>query len=233
MAGSRGSADNTLPRCVLCKAQGEGQTYEFWGGFFVDRKEVGSVLSSTKHVTVRYRNVRKCPAFVCEPCAARICRSAHLPGVFGWGLTAAVSLGLWIASSSGPAWVGWMFAGFFVAAGGFAAFNLFLVLKPNVSSARMDPLVLAKVKPILILRGKGDEFFTEASYRFLFKTEPGETQTAEELLESAGLDEDADDAPRPAKKKKGKRGPTKFCTFCGAELPGYAAACPECKKVLA
>src|SRR4051812_26112941 len=77
------------PRCHLCDGEGDGQVYDFWGGFLASSQEIGSRLSSVRWVKAKSRNLRKCGVFVCDRCASRIRLAGNLPQAIGWGAAAA------------------------------------------------------------------------------------------------------------------------------------------------
>ncbi|MFO0927959.1 MAG: hypothetical protein U0736_13115 [Gemmataceae bacterium] len=238
MARSRAEkAAGDRPRCQVCEATRPGQVYSFWGGFLTSYRETGSVLSSVKFVTAKYRNMRKCGVFVCRECASRTKRIGHLPGAIGWGVGVAAFAGLTLAARSAPDWVFWGLTALTAVFGLLWLLDLVQLIRPSLDSPRMELLLLRRVRKKLIADGKGDEFFTEADYRALFKKDPSGMESAEDILAAAGqsLDDDEDDQPRRRRRKREAGAApeeAKPCPHCGGQIPAYAQACSHCKKIL-
>jgi hypothetical protein len=184
------------PRCHLCQQSTDGQVYSFWGGYLVERKEIGSVLSNVSYVKSKYRSIRKCGVFVCETCAKRISRVGHLPWSIAFGLAFVVFAGGALAVSGGPPFLTWGLAILAALFGVCWLAYTISMISPRLHSGWLELLILHKVRGHLRMKGKGDEFFTEAEYRAMFKHEPSEAQSAEEILESAGIEDEEDARPR-------------------------------------
>jgi hypothetical protein len=212
----------------VCNRDRPGQVYNFWGGTCVSHREAGSVLSSRRVIYKKYQNLRMCGYFVCRGCAARMRRWSAVPGVVLCGLGA---VGFGVAAQMGQRGPQYLSTGLWAFAGllglGFLL-ELWQLILPSTSSARMDGIVLRRARPQLRIAGKGDEFFTEADYLKLFRSDPSYAQSAEDILAQA--------ARRPGRKKKkpsaAKEVPTKPCKYCNGAIPEYAQACPLCKKIL-
>jgi hypothetical protein len=225
---SRGEDD--LPRCHFCSEHDEGQRYTFWGGSYLSTERKRAFLSSTTTVTTRYSNMKRVGIFACHRCANRLVLLSLLPILFGSGSSA---VGCAVAGAilfSGSAAVGWFLLGLAGVSALVFLWSLAVALSPNLSSGMTDAVLCKRATPSLIRKGKGDSFFTEAQYEQFTLKAKDRPETAEEILEGAGI---TDENIRPSSRISSEdlsnltRCPAcakftlakKTCRFCGTRLP--------------
>lgn len=229
---SHDSEESTLPKCLICSQRQEGQRYTFWAGEHMSTKTRRALLSSTTHITSKYRNMKRVGAFVCRGCARRIVSRAS------W-LTITIALFFTVVCSAvalrfhtGSTIIQWGATAGAALAGLTAVAFIVMSLFPNVDSWTSEAIIRDKAAPLLKRKGKGDSFFTEREYDMLFTTKPADRpETAEDLL--AGIEDD-DQEERPRKRPKASAASTVMtrCPSCDKATPEAVRTCKWCGQPL-
>jgi hypothetical protein len=216
---------------LFCSESNDGQRYTFWAGSHLDTTRKRAFLSSTTVVTSRYQDMKKVGVFACRGCAKGIVFRASLLTIIVFTLAAVGCVIVGVTTLAESPLMGWLFLGLGGLFGVVSLANLAMSLFPNLDSWTSDAIILKKAKPLLIMKGKGDSFFTEREYEVMFTQKPKERdETAEEILEAAGLG-GKDVRPRARAGTDGVSELTR-CPSCSKATPAKKRKCKYCGAVL-
>ena len=170
--GQEGREIAGLTCCQLCKAERQGQVYEFWSGFRekLDRTQ----LFNEVLIRGQYSDLKPFQVFVCDPCVAGLRRRKHLTPFIAWGvlfLPCLVGLAvlpfLGLDRLSGLLCLGVL--GLPAAAAGlFWLYRAWQMFGPVSKSPATDRLVLEQIRREKGYTKKGYDLFTQAEYGDLF-----------------------------------------------------------------